>query len=66
MKRITPPDGKLIYWKRKLKKYNMYVDLALREVDVAPYQSFDSIPVGPRYYVNQLIKAGFNIQIKLF
>lgn len=66
MKRLTPPEGKLIYWKRKLKKHNMFVDLNSREVDVAPYQDFDSIPVGPRYYVNQLIKAGFNIQIKLF
>lgn len=65
MKRKTPADGKLLYWKRRLKKSKISVDLNTREVDVSPYTEFKDIPVGPRYYVGQLMKAGFNVQIKI-
>ena len=65
MKRKTTADGKLLYWKRRLKKSKISVDLNAREVDVSPYTEFKDIPVGPRYYVGQLIKAGFNVQIKI-
>lgn len=58
-------DGQLRYWIRRVRLAGFQVCTASREVDPHPYTAFSEIPVGPRYYVNQLIKQGYNVQLKI-
>lgn len=58
-------QSRLNYLYRKVRQAHFIIDPGLREIDVHPYQSFQDIPVGPRYYVGQLMKAGFNVQLKI-
>lgn len=53
------------YLHRVLKERKFNIDVDLRQVDI-PYKSFGEIPVPERYYVGQLIKLGYNIQLRLF
>jgi len=58
-------QSRLNYLYRKVREADFTIDPGLREIDVFPYQSFNEIPVGPRYYVGQLMKAGFYVQMKI-
>jgi len=58
-------EGQLKYWIRRVRSAGLKVDIANREIDPYPYASFNEIPIGPRYYVGQLIKQGFNAQLKI-
>lgn len=53
---------KRYYYHRRLKHYS--IDAAKRLIDL-PYERFEDIPVGDRYYIGQLISLGYNIQLKL-
>lgn len=61
--KATP--GQINYWTRRVKAAGFKVDTSIREIDPYPYDSFKAIPVGPRYYVEQLIKQGYNVQHKI-
>lgn len=55
---------KRYYYHRRLKdKYA--IDGAKRLIDL-PFEKFEDIPIGDRYYIGQLISLGYNIQLKLF
>ena len=58
-------QSRLNYLYRKVRDAGFILDPGLREIDVFPYLKFDDIPIGPRYYVGQLMKAGFNVQLKI-
>lgn len=62
-KKATP--GQLKYWSRKVRNAGFVLDTNKRELDVTPFTQFKDIPVGPRYYVGQLIRAGYNVQLKI-
>ncbi len=63
---IAYKDRKRYYLHAKMKEFGFTLDITRHEVDVFPYSCLEEIPVGPRYYVNQLIKMGYNVQIKMF
>ena len=50
---------------RVLKKQGYEVSVLDRAIDL-PYSTIEEVPKGPRYYVRQLIRLGFNHQLKLF
>lgn len=54
------------YYLHRIVKQKFQIDTISRQVDIRPYDSFNEIPVPERYYVGQLIKLGYNIQLKLF
>lgn len=56
---------RIYYLHQKMKEFGFVVDAPVRQVDVYPYRSLIDIPVGPRYYVSQLIKEGYNVQLRL-
>lgn len=56
---------RIYYLQKKVESYGFKVDTPVKEVDVYPHTQIKEIPVKARYYVSQLIKEGFNIQIKL-
>lgn len=56
---------RVYYLHKKVESYGFKVDAPIREVDVHPFTKLKEIPVGARYYVSQLIKEGYNIQLKL-
>ncbi|CDS92729.1 hypothetical protein BN1088_1431067 [Sphingobacterium sp. PM2-P1-29] len=56
-------QSRINYLHRKVREAGFKVNCGTREIDVYPYESFQEIPVGPRYYVNALIKAGYNVQL---
>src|SRR3546814_4662007 len=43
-------------WHMALKLHGIQVDGPAREIDVSHFKSFEDIPVGPRWFVGQLIK----------
>jgi hypothetical protein len=52
------------YLHRKLKgKYHINAD---KRTISCPHRTFTDIPRGDRYYVGQLIKLGYNLQLELF
>lgn len=57
--------AKVYYTARKLKAKGYQVDTANRSFDL-PFTSINEVPVGDRYYVRQLIRLGFNHQLKMF
>lgn len=56
---------KMYYIARILKKQGYEVDVKNRSFKI-PFRSIAEVPVGPRYYVRQLIRLGFNHQLNLF
>lgn len=56
---------RIYYLHQKMKEFGFEVDSPNRQVDVSPHHRLIDIPIGPRYYVAQLIKEGYNIQLKL-
>ena len=62
---MHPKQRRMYYLMNKVREAGFRVHAPTREVDVSPYTRLYDIPVGPRYYVQQLIKAGYNIQLKL-
>jgi hypothetical protein len=55
---------KRYYLHRRLKGI-FPIDGTKREIDVKHYRSLKEIPVGPRWYVKQLIKLGYNVQLTI-
>jgi len=56
-------DKKRYYFHRQLKgKYPIDPDKMTIGI---PYDKFSEIPKGDRYYINQLFKLGYNVQIEL-
>lgn len=53
------------YLHKKVKDAGFKIDSPNRQIDASPYTKLSEIPVGPRYYVQQLIKSGYNVQLKL-
>jgi hypothetical protein len=58
-------QSRLNYLYRKVRNAGFTIIPGLREIDVYPYLEFKDIPIGPRYYVGQLMKAGFSVQLKI-
>lgn len=58
-------ERRIYYLHKKVESYGFKVDAPIREVDVHPYTKLAEIPIKARYYVSQLIKEGYNIQLKL-
>lgn len=54
------------YYVHRVLKNHFRIDAEKREVDISPYSSAAEIPIPYRWYVGQLIKLGYNIQLKLF
>lgn len=50
---------------RMARRYGIKVDAEKRQLDIEPYKTFLDFPVPGRYYLNQLLKLGYNIQLKL-
>jgi len=50
---------------RMARRYGIKVNAEIRELDIAPYRTPQDFPVPGRYYLNQLLKLGYNIQLKL-
>jgi hypothetical protein len=65
-RRQTNRQIHLIHVLRHKLKRRYVVDNLRREIDITPFTSFDEIPVPDRYYVRQLAKTGFSIQLTLF
>jgi hypothetical protein len=55
---------KRYYLHRRLKDV-FPIDGAKRIIDVKPYKRLRDIPVGPRYYVAELLKLGYTIQLEI-
>jgi len=53
------------YLHKQLKEFDEFTLFAAERRIKCQYQSFMDIPVGPRWYVSQLIKMGYEIQFKL-
>lgn len=53
------------YYLHQVIKKSFPVNAISREIDISPFRSFNEIPVPERYYVGQLIKLGYNVQLKL-
>jgi hypothetical protein len=64
MRRIRSRQSHRYYCQNCIKP-PIKVDGKKKTLDV-PYAKFEDIPIGQRYYVGQLIKAGYNAQYKLF
>lgn len=64
MKRDRKTQSRRYYLQNCLKP-PISVD-GIRKIITAPYQDFKSIPLGQRYYIGQLIKMGYNLQLSLF
>lgn len=56
---------RIYYLHQKMKEFGFEVDAPSRQVDVHPYTRLLDIPVGPRFYVAELVKEGYNIQLRL-
>lgn len=56
---------RIYYLHKKVKDAGFFIDAPNRQIDVGPFTKLSEIPVGPRYYVQQLIKSGYNVQLKL-
>lgn len=54
------------YYIHRVLKNHFRIDSEQREVDIYPYTSAADIPIPWRWYVGQLVKLGYNIQLKLF
>lgn len=48
------------------RKYGFKVSNLDRIIHADQYDSIESIPTGPRYYIGQLLMHGYTIQFKLF
>lgn len=53
------------YYHSALKRLGIEVEGATRTIELALYDSFQDIPVPTRWYVNQLLKMGYNAQFKI-
>jgi len=53
------------YMNRVLKLMKVNVNTNTREIKL-PYERFDKIPVGLRFYIGQCIKLQYNVQYELF
>lgn len=58
-------QNKRSYYARKLAEYGYEVDSKIRTFKFG-FTSLNEIPVGPRYYVRQLIRLGYTKQLSLF
>lgn len=56
---------RIYYLHKKVKDAGFKIDVPERQIDASPFTKLSEIPVGPRYYVQQLIKSGYNVQLKL-
>jgi hypothetical protein len=62
--RINRKIAKRRYYLHKCLTSEFVLDAVAREIK-APYNAFDEIPIGPRYYIGQLLRLGYKIQYKL-
>jgi hypothetical protein len=62
--RINREIAKDRYWYHKCLDENFTVNGAKRHIKTT-YKAFIEIPKGQRYYINQLIKLGYNVQYEL-
>ncbi|SDM39835.1 hypothetical protein [Pedobacter antarcticus] len=63
-KKISKVAAYRYYLHKRLKgKYK--INSEQRAIDL-PYAKFNEVPTGDRYYIGQLIKLGYNVQLKLF
>jgi hypothetical protein len=53
------------YYLHGVLKQKFKVDAESRSIDISPYRCASEIPVPYRWYVGQLIKLGYNAQLKL-
>lgn len=53
------------YYLHRVLRSQFKIDAENREIDITPYRSAADIPVPYRWYVGQLIKLGYNAQLKL-
>lgn len=53
------------YYLHRVLKTKFKVDAKSRSIDIAPFRSASEIPIPWRWYVGQLIKLGYNAQLKL-
>lgn len=53
------------YYAKKLAEFGYEVDVKIRSFKFH-FTSLNEIPVGPRYYVRQLIRLGITRQLSLF
>lgn len=53
------------YMNRVLKGKGININTISMEIKL-PYQSFEKIPVGLRFYIGQCIKLQYNVQYELF
>jgi hypothetical protein len=58
-------QAKRSYLKKKLEAFGYRVNVKDRYIDLRQ-QSLNEIPVGPRFYVRQLLRMGFTFQLPLF
>lgn len=56
---------KRTYYQKKLAEHGLEVDIKTRSFKFK-FTSLNEIPVGPRYYVRQLIRLGITRQLSLF
>lgn len=54
------------YYLHRVLKNHVRVIVKNREVDIAPYQSISEVPAPYRWYVGELIRLGYIIQLNLF
>jgi len=64
-KRVKTVAQRRYYMNRVLKGMKVDVNTNTMEIKL-PYQSFDEIPVGLRFYIGQCIKLQYNVQYQLF
>lgn len=53
------------YYAKKLTDFGYRVDVKMRSIDIE-FNDLSEVPVGPRYYVRQLLRIGFSKQTRLF
>lgn len=53
------------YLASKLAAFGYRVDVKMRSIDIE-FNDLSEVPVGPRYYVRQLLRIGFSKQTTLF
>jgi hypothetical protein len=64
MAKRTKQQDRRYYLHKKIKEY-AEIDTVNKTIEV-PQTRFSDIPKPLRYYVGQLILAGYNVQLKLF